>query len=146
MTEKRESAVICDCFTINSKSINGLKLRSELIAIGKPIKKIKGETGYEEEMIIFKIDSLIKGSSEIHTVLINQNNAGNCALNFELCSDYLITGDEIKSAKATYRIGQTEHSKELEKLVSEYHTFSTNGCRSFTLKSNLAEQFLAEKN
>src|SRR5690606_16647600 len=113
---------------------------------GKPIEIIKGETDYEEEMIVFEIDSLIKGSREIRTILINQNDAGNCAEYFELCTDYLITGDEIKNAKSTYRIGQTKHSQKLEKLVSEYYTISTNGCRSFALRSNPAEQFLSHKN
>ena len=141
-----ETDVICECFPLNSKSINGLKSRSDLIAIGKPVERIKGESDYEEDMVVFEIDSLIKGSRKIRTILINQNNAENCAEYFELCSDYLITGDEIKNAKSTYRIGQTKHSEKLEKLVGEYYTISTNGCRSFALKSNLAEQFLADKN
>ncbi len=141
-----ETDVICDCFPLNSKSINGLKSRSDMIAIGKPIERIKGESDYEEDMIVFEIDSLIKGSRKIRTILINQNDAGNCAEYFELCSDYLITGDEIKNAKSTYRIGQTAHSEKLEKLINKYYTISTSGCRSFTLKSNLAKQFLTDKN
>jgi hypothetical protein len=111
-----------------------LKTRSDLIAIGRPIEKIKGKTDYEEEMIIFKIDSLIKGNKAIHTILINQNNAGNCAENFELSKEYLITGEEIKDVKFIDRIRQIDHSDESEKLLSEYHTISTNGCRSFELK------------
>jgi len=144
--ESNKTNVFCDCFPFNTKSINGLKTRSDLIAIGRPIEKIKGKTDYEEEMIIFKIDSLIKGNKAIHTILINQNNAGNCAENFELSKEYLITGEEIKDVKFTNRIRQIDHSDESEKLLSEYHTISTNGCRSFELKSSFAEQFLADKN
>jgi hypothetical protein len=60
-----------------------LKTRSDLIAIGRPIEKIKGKIDYEEEMIVFKIDSLIKGNKAISSiVLINQNNAGNCLVSF----------------------------------------------------------------
>lgn len=146
VTESEESDVYCDCFPLNSKTIKGLKTKSDLIAIGKPIKKIKGKTDYEKEMIIFEIDSLIKGNKSTQTILINQNNAGNCAEIFELYTVYLITGNQIKNAKSTYRIGQTEHSDELEKLVNENYTISTNCCRSFKFESSFAKQFLADKN
>jgi hypothetical protein len=146
ISASNETDVFCECFPFNPKSIKGLKTRSDLIAIGKPIEKITVKTDYEEEMIVFEIDSLIKGNTAIHTILINQNNAGNCAENFELCTEYLITGDQIKNVKATYRMGQTDHSVELEKLVSENYSISTSGCRSFALKSSFAEQFLSEKN
>lgn len=143
--ERSDAEVICDCFPLNTKTINTLKSRSDLIAIGKPVEKIKGETDYEEDMIVFEIDSLIKGNSEIHTVLINQNIAGNCAATFELCKEYLLTGDEIKNAKATYSMGQTGHSQKLEKLVNNNYTVSTNGCRFFPLNSDFAKQFLSNK-
>ncbi len=123
----------CDCFPLSSKTINGLKTKSDLIAIGKPIKKIKSNAEYEEEIIVFEIDSLIKGKSDIQTIMINQNNAGNCSEYFELFEEYLITGDKIASAKETYRMGQTYHSEGLEEMINQNYMISTNGCKSFRL-------------
>ncbi len=136
----------CDCFPLNSKTIKELKTKSDLIAIGKPIEKITSDYVYEEDVIVFEIDSLVKGKAEITTIMFNQNNAGNCGEYFELCKEYLITGDMIQNAKETYRMGQTNHSNKLERLIKENYMISTNGCRSFRLESSLAKEFLAHKN
>lgn len=133
----------CDCFPLNARTIEKLKEKSDLIAIGFPTEIIVSENNYEEDIVVFQIDSLIKGKNlNSRTILINQNQAGNCANYFELCEQYVITGEKIQNVKQTYRMGQNSHSKNLEDLVLENYMISTDGCRTFKLNSSLAETFL----
>ena len=93
----------CDCFPLNARTIEKLKEKSDLIAIGFPTEIIASENNYEEDIVVFQIDSLIKGKNlNSRTILINQNQAGNCANYFELCEQYVITGEKVQNVKQTY--------------------------------------------
>uniref|UniRef100_UPI0035692160 hypothetical protein n=1 Tax=Zunongwangia sp. H14 TaxID=3240792 RepID=UPI0035692160 len=111
----------CECFEINSSIVQQLKEKSDLIIIGTPIENITTENKYEEDIVVFQIDSIIKGENlKSDVIMVNQNQAGNCAASFNLCEKYLVSGEKIKSVKQTYRIGQDNHSEKLENLIVEW--------------------------
>ena len=137
---------ICTCPPITDNFINRLKIDSDLIAIGKPIKIFKSENYYEQDMYLFEIDSLIKGEKSVKSILINQNESGNCSVNFSLSEKYLITGNQIEKIEKTYTMTQIKHSEKFENLIKENYTISTNSCRSFNFNSKLANLFIKNKN
>ncbi len=122
-----------------------VKEDSDFIAIGEPIKNIviDDDDLYTDKIIVrFRIDSLIKGKKSLKTILITQSNAGNCAIGLNPGEKYLITGEEVTTARQTYSMTQTWHDKKLDSLIEKNFMLTTNGCRSFPYNSNSAKEFL----
>ncbi len=134
------------CPNLNQKLIEFFKKESDIIAIGKPIRFYTIDNAYSGyRMVEFEIDSLIKGEKGVECIIIDQNSMGNCGVYFELCEEYIITGEKITSPIQTYSMTQENHSKELETILNENYTITTSQCRSFRLDTKLADKFLKTK-
>ena len=83
-------------------------------------------------------DSIKKGELITKKILINQNNAGNCAIVFEKGIRYVITGIKVNKAKQTYRPSQESHDPYLDELVQTNYMITTDMCRSFEIGSESA--------
>ncbi len=151
-------ACSCSYFFLNDVISKDLLEHSDVLIIGHPIKNIDSDfispnLNYMGTMILFKVDSLIKGELRSDTIFINQETMGNCAQNFIPNETYVIFGNQIKKYETvdindhystTGYIKKNETLKfrdtnflltTFETLTKKYYTITTNQCISFSSQS-----------
>lgn len=152
-------ACSCSFFWASEAIIKDLSQNSDLVVIGHPIKNIddnfiSANPKYMGTMILFKVDSIIKGELKSDTIFINQETIGNCSQYFMPNEKYVIFGNQIKHYKT---IAKNDHftfanyckknktvtlynnNKNLQvykNLTEKYYTISTDQCISFTSQSS----------
>ena len=94
-------ACSCSFFWPNEAILNELSEHSDIVIVGHPIKNINdhyvsSNPKYMGTMILFKVDSMIKGKLTSDTIFINQETMGNCSLHFIPNEKYVIFGQQIK--------------------------------------------------
>lgn len=134
----------CQCPPVNKKIVETVKKRNDFICIGEAIEELKTESAFEIPMYWLRVDSVLKGQKKIITIIINQNNAGNCLQYFEIGQKYYIIGNYVAHPKEVYSMTQKEHSKPLEKIINENYAITTDVCRSFNVNSKLVEYFFKD--
>jgi len=133
---------------VTDRFVSTVKEKSDLIAIGHPLEKIvlDDENNFSDEIVIrFKIDSLIKGNKSLKTILITQSSAGNCAIGLNQGEKYLITGEEVTSARQTYSMTQSWHDKK-NGFVNRKKLYADNRWLSLiSLEQQLSKRILKIK-
>jgi hypothetical protein len=114
--------------------------------MGTAIEELETESAFDTPMYKFKVDSLVKGQNNLRTVIINQNKAGNCSRYFKKGYKYYVIGNKIDNPKEVYTMTQKEHNKNLEKMIKENIVLETDGCRSFSIRDNLIENYFSDYN
>jgi hypothetical protein len=112
--------------------------------MGTAIEELETESAFDTPMYKFKVDSILKGKKQPKTIIINQNEAGNCSRYFKIGHKYYVIGNEVDDLKEVYTMTQKEHSKNLEKMIKENKVLETDGCRSFSIGDNIIEIWFSD--
>ena len=106
-------ACVCSEKT-NEAGATELENRSDIIVLASALEKVEYSASDQRPInIIFKVDSIIKGPTNLKRIVINQWSTGNCVKIFNLGEQYLITGLEIKE----FIFKQSDQDTSSEKLI-----------------------------
>ena len=148
-------ACSCSFFGANEAIIKDLSANSDLVVVGHAIKNIDSNfisdnPKYMSTMILFKVESVLKGELKSDTIFINQETMGNCSQHFMPNEKYVIFGNQIKNYETVkaddysvstdyYRKSKTLKFRDpynqlvvFKNLTKKYYTITTNQCVSFT--------------
>lgn len=155
MSFQTSFACSCGFFWPNEAILKDLTENSDLVVFGHPIKNINDtfisdNPKYMGTMILFKVDSLIKGELKSDTIFINQQTVGNCSQNFMPNEQYVIFGNQIVQYETIAKNDYYAHADYIKKnktlkfhnsnntlpifenLTKKYVTITTSQCVSFT--------------
>lgn len=159
-----QTLLACTCTFLwpDAAIIQDLSANSDLVVVGHPIKNIddhyvSSNSKYMGTMILFKVDSIIKGKLTSDTIFINQETMGNCSLFFTSNEKYVIFGQQIKSYKKAENDSHASSSGYSNKtltfrdqnnllpffkdLTKKYYTITTNQCVSFTSRDSFISEY-----
>ena len=166
---KSSSPIFCICPELKGEKVAEIKKNMEVIVVGKFTKQIEfGE--YDDGVNIngyFKIDTIIKGPTDLKNLVINQFSNGNCRELFEPNKQYLVLGNHITKFKdmKTSNKSTNEHLpppppneihnsimecyssnkttiKQWNQIAERNYIIHTNQCLTFELKERSAKLFM----